>query len=232
MPGLEQRQGNSEGFGVLWIQAVGSLIAVAVGVVTVKSAGLSPIWVTLLLGLAVLLILGAAAPTLLRALLRAWKEMRLALRLRTMWPAFRREVDERRWLYARMHAHSLNTLLSALHSAPAEEEARVRVRILQSAGSYCARLDDIRMSLDGLVEARWPGVARAKAVIRLFELLIGIPDAAGWLRELTATDRMSLDWKVVDEWASRYRHSLELYSRWARDRNRELGDRVFREHIL
>jgi hypothetical protein len=59
-----------------------------------------------------------------------------------------------------------------------------------------------------------------------------VPVAAGWLRELGAVDRTSGDWDRVNDWVTRYRNSLEDYGRWARDSNRSLGRRVFRENLV
>ena len=204
----------------------------AVGVVTAKSSGLSPIWVTVLLSLAVLLILGLAVPALFGAAREWWFTWSRSRRLHACWKPFRHEVDERRWLFAHMHAHSLTSLLGALRTAPADEETRVRLRVLQFAIASCASLDGIRQSLDQLVEAPWSGDSSARAAIGMFESLIAFPDSAGWMRELNALSASTTDGPLVEEWLERYRSSLGQYGRWARDRNRELGVKVFREHFL
>lgn len=223
---------SSQRFTSLWIQGVSALIAVAVGIVTIQSSALSPVWRTLLLSLAVLLVLGLALPPLARAVRQAWSAQVFSFRLRGSWKSFRHEVDERRWLYTSMHAHSLTTLLMALRASPPDEEGRVRLRVLQSAVACCASLDGIRHQLDQLVDGRWTGVTAARAEIGLFESLIALPDAAGWLRELTTLRSTVTDGTLIAEWLERYRGSLAAYGRWARDRNRELGEKVFREHFL
>jgi hypothetical protein len=185
-----------------------------------------------LLALAGLLVIGLVGPGIGKALRGVWSNWRHASRLRRLWTAFRHEVDERRWLYSRSDARSLSVLLGSLRATGADEEGQRRLVLLQFAISHCAALDEIRTHLDRLVDSPWPGQLRAESVVQLFESLIMVPVAAGWLRELGAVDRTSGDWDRVNDWVTRYRNSLEDYGRWARDSNRSLGRRVFRENLV
>lgn len=229
---LETPNPDGPGFATLWIQGIGSLIAVAGAIVAVKAARLSPFWVTLLLALAVLMVLGLAVPLLARVGRAWWTRRVLAWALRDSWKSFRHEVDERRWLFTHQHTHSLVTLLGALHSNPQDMGGQVRLHALRTAVSACAALDRMRVRLDLLVDDHWRGESPARATIGLFEELLSFPDSVGWVRELSALEQEERDGRLVGEWLTRYRETVSEYGRWARDQNRQLGEKVFREYFM
>jgi hypothetical protein len=120
----------------------------------------------------------------------------------------------------------------AVRASAQTPDDQLRLHALKSSIATCAALNRMCLNLDELVDASWPGVSRARALVGLFEGLVSLPDHVGWMRELSALSTRDTDGKVIEEWLVRYRESVEQYGRWARDRNRVLGQRVFREYFL
>ncbi len=222
---IGKRNRPTRGHRQLTIQ-IGALLVTAIAASAgVLAAKQSRLWIA-----AIAAIVGSVLlQWLLPPLVGAWRfrqaQAKIHRAMRRSWLHFRREVEERDWLYA-AHVHSYSSMVSSIRHTPALDE-RERLAVLQSDIASTAVLRRLWLSITPLANGPWPGEEVAASVICSFETLMRFPMMTGRISLIRAFRPYPGEEKAFVDWLERYRVSMESYERFARDQNALIGSPVY-----
>ena len=215
----------------LVIESVLALVSVVSALATLGGSAQGAVWQKVLIsavGLAAVVMVG---PPLSRRLMARVRRARVRSRLRQSWQRFSGEVSDRRRFFDHLDGRGLNRLLTSLRGRPEDAAGANRLHYLANIAPAVLALNGAVLAIGQLVALGWPGERQAKSIVNAFESLFDFPSNSGLVQQLKAQAIEPTDAKLIEEWLGYYDGSRADYGKFARNENRENGEKLFGEHF-